>query len=508
MNDHCFGIDDAATIDLIIPELASWFGVTRETIGNEAFEILDSFDWRLFNKGWLLLDAQGRYSLIDIHTGQKVSALTAEEKKPLRFHWDFPETDLSKYLKDVLEMRALLPFGVVTRQWIHCDLLNNDEKTVARLALETYTVNGGVQAVHQCRVIPVRGYPKPVKRIADRLKQLGLKPAEQSPFLTLLERKGHSPGGYSSKIKVSLQPEMRAAEAIRCILKNLTSVMHLNIPGVREDIDSEFLHDFRVSVRRARSLLSQMKGVLDAETTARLQQRLKGIGAVTGNVRDLDVYLLKESAYIDRVPPVLQPGIIQLFRMLQRKRRQAKDRMVKTMSRDSFSTALADLDTFVQAGSRTGTEGPEGDRPIGELAKAAIYKRYRRIIKQGSRISEDTPDEELHEIRIDCKKLRYLLEFFSSLFPEEAMAALIKQLKQLQDNLGDFNDLSVQQDFLISHLQSAGPQTQQVVMLSAATGGLITQLSMAHRQVRSQFLNVFAAFKSPDNHKRFVTLFT
>jgi CHAD domain-containing protein len=81
-----------------------------------------------------------------------------------------------------------------------------------------------------------------------------------------------------------------------------------------------------------------------------------------------------------------------------------------------------------------------------------IYKRYRRIVKKGSKISETTPDEKLHELRIDCKKLRYLLEFFTSLFPENEMKKLVKQLKQLQENLGDFNDLSVQQEFLVNHL--------------------------------------------------------
>lgn len=508
MTDHCYGIDDAATLDLIRPELVRRFDGIRETTGSEVIEVLDSFDWRLFNHGRLLLRTRDRYSLVDIRTRQPIDELTADRKKPMRFHWDFPEFGLAACLKAVLDVRALLPLGVVTRQWVYCDLLNEDEKTVARMALETYTMDGCPHPIHQCRVTPVRGYPKPVKRITAGLNQLGLHPVEQTPFLTLLERKGLSPGGYSSKIKVSLQPEMRAAEAIRHILGDLTTVMQLNIPGVREDIDSEFLHDFRVSVRRARSLLSQMKNVLDTETTARLQQRLKAIGAITGTVRDLDVVLLKEPVYIDRVPPFLKPGIVQLFRTLKRERRQARDRMVKAMAGNAFSTALADLDAFVQADPETGSEGPAGGLPIGGLAKAAIYKRYRQIIKKGSRISDATPDERLHALRIDCKKLRYLLEFFSSLFPEEAMAALIKQLKQLQENLGDFNDLCVQQAFLTGHLQAAGPKTEQVVMLSAATGGLITQLSVAREQVRSQFLKVFAAFKSPDNQKRFETLFT
>jgi CHAD domain-containing protein len=87
------------------------------------------------------------------------------------------------------------------------------------------------------------------------------------------------------------------------------------------------------------------------------------------------------------------------------------------------------------------------------------------------------------------------------------MKMLVRQLKQLQENLGDFNDLSVQQGFLIDYLQTIRPKTAQAVMLAAATGGLISRLHAAHGRVRSQFLRVFNAFDTPTNRERFKTLF-
>jgi CHAD domain-containing protein len=113
----------------------------------------------------------------------------------------------------------------------------------------------------------------------------------------------------------------------------------------------------------------------------------------------------------------------------------------------------------------------------------------------------------LHDLRIDCKKLRYLLEFFVSLFPAEEMKQLIKQLKGLQENLGDFNDLSVQQEFLGDYLAGITPRTPQSVMLAAATGGLISRLAADHQRVRSEFLGVFKVFGSKENRARFETLF-
>jgi CHAD domain-containing protein len=250
-----------------------------------------------------------------------------------------------------------------------------------------------------------------------------------------------------------------------------------------------------------------LKGALDPDTTVILQEQLRAMGALTGNLRDLDVYLLQKAAYIELVPDVLTPGIIEFFRTLQRRRRYALDRMIKAMNGDAFTSAMNVLDHFVQSDPLAASEALSGKRPIIDVAKAAIYRRYRRIAKKGRRINGSTPDEKLHELRKDCKKLRYLLEFFSSLFPKKQMKKLIKRLKQLQDNLGEFNDLSIQQDFLIDYLNSIKPQTAQVVKLSAAIGGLIVRLAAAHQKVRNQFLSAFETFNTPENHKRFKTLF-
>ncbi len=508
MTDRCYSITEATTIDRIRSEMARRFdGVGEKKGGSEAFEVMDSFDWRLLKKGWLLLKTQACYSIVDIHSRQPIGRVSADSGKPLRFHWEFPESKVATHLGNILEMRALLPLGEVRKQWVDFDLRNSDDKIVARLTVETYDGGGRMEPVRQCRLMPMRGYTGEDKRVAACLAELGLQPVDRSPVLCVLTRKGLAPGAYSSKINITLKPEMPAAEAIHCIMENLVSVMHANIPGVRQDIDTEFLHDFRVSVRRARSLLSQMKGVLDAGTTANLQQRLKAMGGVTGNVRDLDVYLLKKKEYMAMVPDFLQPGIGKLFRTLQQKRRYAKDRMIRAMAAADFKAALSDLDAFVGSDPSAHADAPRSSLPIGELAKAVIYKRFRRIIRKGGHVSASTPDVRLHDLRIDCKKLRYLLEFFTSLFPEDQMKTRVKQLRQLQENLGDFNDLSVQQDFLIKHLQAIRPQAAQAVMTAAATGGLITRLHVARRQVRSQFLSVFSTFSAQTNQEQFKTLF-
>ena len=68
---------------------------------------------------------------------------------------------------------------------------------------------------------------------------------------------------------------------------------------------------------------------------------------------------------------------------------------------------------------------------------------YRRVLKERRAIADDSPAEDLHELRKSCMKLRYLLEFFRSLYPRKQERALILKLKVLLDNLGNLQDLEV-----------------------------------------------------------------
>jgi CHAD domain-containing protein len=145
--------------------------------------------------------------------------------------------------------------------------------------------------------------------------------------------------------------------------------------------------------------------------------------------------------------------------------------------------------------------------PTLALARTIIDKRFGAVIKKGRRISPATADERLHALRIDCKKLRYLLEFFAALSPTAEIGALIKHLKKLQDNLGAFNDLSVQQAFLIDYLGTITPKGADALLLAAATGGLIARLAADQQRVREAFWAVFAAFDTPQNRKRCNALF-
>ena len=87
------------------------------------------------------------------------------------------------------------------------------------------------------------------------------------------------------------------------------------------------------------------------------------------------------------------------------------------------------------------------------------------MLSAGSHVNRENPTE-MHQLRIECKKLRYAAEFFRPLF--EGMDNFIHHMKGIQDILGLMNDVAVMQHLLEDLLTS---ETDRELFVYA--GGLI-----------------------------------
>jgi len=129
------------------------------------------------------------------------------------------------------------------------------------------------------------------------------------------------------------------------------------------------------------------------------------------------------------------------------------------------------------------------------------------VCKTGRVVDETTPDSSIHQLRIHCKKLRYLMEFFTPLFPPAEMKKLIRALKLLQDNLGNFNDYSVQRQFLENLLQSGVAGGAKALTVASSIGALTSMLYQLQGEERGRIIEHLAAFDSPDIRDAFRKLF-
>ena len=94
--------------------------------------------------------------------------------------------------------------------------------------------------------------------------------------------------------------------------------------------------------------------------------------------------------------------------------------------------------------------GPAAEYPVGQLANARIAKVYKRIVKAGKRIDDSSPPQALHQLRKQCKELRYLLELFASLYPAHVTKPMLRALRALQEMLGRFQDREIQAQLIRS----------------------------------------------------------
>ncbi|MDM8541131.1 CHAD domain-containing protein [Desulfococcaceae bacterium HSG9] len=504
-----YALPDAEAALALRSALEENFADLIETSDSIDIELYDTFDWRLYNNKRMLVRRGNHLAIIDLKNGANLAEHTCRAVLLPKFSWNYPASDFRELLESLADIRGLICVAKLTREQTILRLLNEDTKTVGRVMLEKVVVQGqDVSTDQRVLVLPVKGYLREAKQAAKLLKANGLKRSTKPVYIRAIKSAGLNPGVYSPKVNIKLAPDINTRDAVKRLLAYLAGVMRLNEDGIRQDIDTEFLHDFRVSVRRSRSLLSQVKGAFDPQTEAKLKTDLRILGQLTGRLRDLDVYLLMQSHYETLVPEPLRPGVIRLFRSLKTKRRNELKKVVTAMESTEYTDILSFLESFPKKDNDTVSEPANALVPAIDTAKTVIFKRFRKVIKSGGKITTATPDEKIHNLRIECKKLRYLLEFFTSLFPAGEMKDLIKQLKILQDNLGTFNDLSVQQDFLYDYLNAMRTPSALSLQLAAATGGLIVRLNIEQADVRRAFFNVFKQFNSKNNRKRFTKLFT
>ena len=215
-----------------------------------------------------------------------------------------------------------------------------------------------------------------------------------------------------------LEPDERSDRAAGRILQALLELIEANLPGTVADIDSEFLHELRVSVRRTRSLLRQLRPAFPAEPLKHFRAEFRWLQRVTGPSRDLDVYVLEFEDFSGTLPEQRRPELGPLRELLIERRVRERRRMVRALRSKRTGRLLTEWRQFLNGLEEpSAAVGPAAEYPVGQLANARIAKVYKRIVKAGKRIDDSSPPQALHELRKQCKELRYLLELFTASIP-------------------------------------------------------------------------------------------
>jgi CHAD domain-containing protein len=240
-------------------------------------------------------------------------------------------------------------------------------------------------------------------------------------------------------------------------------------------LDTEFLHDFRVAVRRTRTLLTQIKRVFPEEAAARFVTEFSWLAKATGPTRDLDVLLLA----LRETPDELSADEVAAFRadVVQEQQRE-HGLLVQQLAEARYRALTSGWRTFLKRAKPRGPEPENAGKPLAEVVSRRAWRLYRRIAARAEAVHGATPPEVLHQTRIDAKKLRYLIDATRSLYPVEALDRVLRALKKLQGVLGDFNDATVQERRLLEYGRAVAERDPE----GSSTHRAIERLAKARRR--------------------------
>lgn len=505
LRTRIFYLPDGEGVEGLLKILSKAFTVEESFSEAEQRTYYDTFDWRLHRANQVFYRS-GSTLQLQTFSGRDEARHTGR-KRSKYFWWDIGQGRLRELLKPAIEMRALSPVVEVSTATTQYRVMNKDRKTVAKLGVRSDQLKDQqTDLPEQVTIHEVRGYEREFETIVQGCLRKGCVQIKNKKNLQrLLKSSGRTPRDYGDKFRVELDPEIGIGEAISKICLHLVNDMEVNLGGVVADVDSEFLHDFRIAVRRTRSLLSLMKKILPPDQRVYFQAEFRWLGSVTGPLRDIDVYLLEKEDYLGLLPPSLQDGMSAFFDQLQARRVTELKNLQTHLQSERFKQLLKDWRFFLEDPASPLFEESRGER-CRDCAERMIFKRFKTFLREGDKIDGTSPDDQLHNLRIRGKKFRYLLEFFKTFYDEEQMTSFLRYMKKLQDNLGEFNDLSVQQDMLGTELNQLRARNLQTIRFAAALGGLIAMLAEKHKKVRGEFEATYTTFAQPQVRKLLETM--
>jgi len=482
---------------------------------------LDTFDWRLYRAGLMLQFEQARRGgrlLLSRADGTPQAEQPVTGWSPRRPALDLPPGPVRDRIMVLISPRALLPIVRATSTVSVMRLLNADGKTVARLVAEHITVTAvavgptraGSISVGTTAELPlrlavgtVRGYPAQARKAAGLLAEVaGVSHSSQSVFTAALAALGRHPADYTSGVDAEITATMPGSIAVARLLLRLLDTLEQNVDGVLRDIDTEFLHDLRVAVRRTRSAIKLLGEVLPADLAKHYAAEFKWLGDLTTPTRDLDVHLLGFGPMTGQLVAAT-PADLEPFRAFLVKRRAREFRRLATALRGPRFRAITDdwrkmLLEIRDAAPRRRRREPTA---VG-LALRTTERAFGRVVAQGNAITQDSPPESLHDLRKRAKELRYLLEFFAPLHDPVAYRKVVGDLKSLQDCLGDFQDSQVQREEIHALADAMLAERAAPAATLLAMGEIAAKLTLSQAEARADFARRFARFAGPAGRER------
>ncbi|MBE0497369.1 MAG: CHAD domain-containing protein [Campylobacterales bacterium] len=249
---------------------------------------------------------------------------------------------------------------------------------------------------------------------------------------------------------------MSSYDGFRVIFTELYAKIEFHKTAYLETKENEQLHQFRVNIRKTRSLLQSVPELFDAGIAERFIKGFKTIATQTNTKRDLDVFG-------EFLATLATTQAIALH--VEASRTSEDQKISEALTQGYYNSFLLEWKMVLEdeEGFFKGKQGNLGYRTLSALA---LKIRLETLARKLKKLTESKPLEAFHKVRIEFKRLRYLLEYCESQFPSKTLKQTIKKVKMMQETFGLLQDRDVQMEVLDA-IEAHPPLASDVEVVAA-----------------------------------------
>jgi inorganic triphosphatase YgiF len=239
-----------------------------------------------------------------------------------------------------------------------------------------------------------------------------------------------------------LGPNRTTGEAFRAQASAALAQIATNAQHLRAHPSTEGVHQLRVGTRRLRGALATFAPVVADDEAKVIKAELKWLTGELDRARNLDVFLAGAFRHAKKDG---RAGTAALGRRLRAERAAAYERAKAAAASGRLRILTLGALKWIHLGAWTSAGAPGAalrDEPAADFAARTLKRERARIARKGEDLATLSRHAR-HKVRIRAKTLRYAAEGFAPLFGEHAgrCEAFIEALEDLQDHLGDLNDI-------------------------------------------------------------------
>lgn len=293
------------------------------------------------------------------------------------------------------------------------------------------------------------------------------------------------------KQREPISPEDSMAEAGRkAIFDNFIQMLE-HEAGSRVGEDIEEIHKMRVATRRMRSLFNLLSAYYRPKSTRPHVKILKKVARTLGDVRDMDVQIEALGHYVASIPEEDQITFQSSFAYLIVQRSNAHQKLVDLLDSKKYRKFITGLQEFL---TTLGDGARQIDMSVPTPYQArhvlpVIIHEHLAQVRAYDTLVKDADEATLHALRIDCKRLRYLVTAFKDVLGSSS-ETFIDELKRLQDHLGAMQDAVIGQAFFRSLRKKSKLEKSERTALKS----YIEHLDEQYKSLNARFEEVWESF--------------